>query len=178
MKKATKKTVKKAKTTPKRASTAPAPFRGGVRAGAGRKRIYREQLIPAFTARVNDEQGEAIGDWCREAAVPPATLFREVALAAISHPDARELERGTQEIPLAGASCFPVKFTPAQAKAVRDFCTKHGIKPMAWMREAVLRRVGRPDLGMSGALSTLSAALPLPATQKRSKRSSKAPVSA
>lgn len=137
---------------------------GGARAGAGRKTLYGEPLTETFTARVTDDQGKAIGIWCRKRKIPPATLFREVGLLCAGAERlgiGLEAAKGTaeKEIVLEGASCFPVKCTVKQGAAIRSYCTKRKVAPSGWLREAVLKYIGKPELGLQGKADTLERSL-------------------
>lgn len=137
--------------------------RGGAREGAGRKSLYGDALTDAFTARVDDEQGAAIGAWCAKKRIDPATLFREVALLragvgslGLGVEAVRKTDRG---VILEGARVFPVKFTERQARAVRVHCEKKRVLVSPWLREVVLEYIGRSDLGIRGEARTLEKAL-------------------
>ena len=150
------------KTRTKKAAAKPA--RGGARAGSGRKQLYGEPLTEAFTARVNDEQGAAIGSWCRAAKVSPATLLREVALSlagAVALGLGLDKLAGTasKDVELVGAAVFPVKCTVRQAAAIRAFCAAKKVAPGTWLREAALEHIGRAELGMRGAAAMMDRAL-------------------
>lgn len=138
--------------------------RGGARDGAGRKLLYGEPLSEAFTARVNDEQGAALGAWCLKRRISPATLLREVGLlraGAGSLGLGLDVIKGTaeKEVLLAGASVFPVKCTMRQASAIRAFCARKKVAPGTWLREAALEYVGKPELGLRGQAATMGRAL-------------------
>lgn len=137
---------------------------GGARAGAGRKQMYGAPLSEVFTARVNDAQGKVIGAWCLKRKIAPATLFREVALLRVGAGSLGlgiEATHGTAEksIALKGASCFPVKCTVEQSKAIRSYCSKHNFAPSSYMREAVLEYIGSPSLGLRGKAVALGRSL-------------------
>lgn len=51
-----------------------------------------------------------------------------------------------------------VRLTPAQKEAIDAFCARTGQKAAAVMRELMLERIGRPDLGMRGRSEELKAA--------------------
>lgn len=138
--------------------------RGGAREGAGRKQLYGEPLSEAFTARVNEEQGQAIGAWCRRQKVAPATLLREVGLlraGAASLGIGLEKAKGSaeKEVVLDGAACFPVKCTARQAKAIQSYCVRKKVAPATWLREAALEYIGKPELGLRGQAAALDASL-------------------
>lgn len=138
--------------------------RGGAREGAGRKTLYAEPLTETFTARVNDEQGAAVGAWCVRHQVAPATLFREVGLlraGAGSLGLGLDAVKGSAEkdIVLVGAAVFPVKCTVRQAAAIRRHCERKRVPPNTWLREAALEYIGKPQLGLRGAAATMGRAL-------------------
>lgn len=138
--------------------------RGGAREGAGRKQLYGEPLTAAFTARVNDEQGRALGAWCRKRRVAPATLLREVGLlraGAARLGLGLDKVEGTaeKEVVLEGASVFPVKVTARQEAAIKAFCARKKVAPGTWLREAALEYIGRPELGLRGQAAALDRSL-------------------
>lgn len=138
--------------------------RGGAREGAGKKLLYGEPLIPSFTCRVNDEQGKAIGAWCRAKKLAPATLVREVGLlragaASLGLGIAKAKGAADKAVTLDGAACFPIKCTAGQAKAIRDYCAKKKVAPGSWLREAALEYIGQAKLGIRGQVAALDRAL-------------------
>jgi hypothetical protein len=143
--------------TKKKAST-----KGGRREGAGRPQLYKGGTLDhSVTIRVNDEQGIAIGDYCRKHKISPPSLVREASLEAIGGGLGLGVDAmkgtGKRAITLAGASNFSVKSTTKQGAAIAKHCKK--VPVATWMREVTLKRIGRADLGALAALSELEAAL-------------------
>lgn len=147
------------------ATAPPKNTRGGARAGSGRKQMYGEPMQHAFTARVNEAQGAALGAWCRKKRIAPATFLREVGLLRAG---AQRLGLGldvlrgsvtAESVMLSGAAIFPVKVTDRQAAAINNFCARKKIAPGTWLREAGLEHIGREDLGLRGQAAQLGRSL-------------------
>lgn len=122
---------------------------------AGRKPTYRETMGVAIGVRLNEEQATAIARACARMGTNPSALVREAALERVD----KRLGVGFDKIVgltsspgFDGPVSLPVRFTVAQARAVRAYCAQRKIPVATFLREVALARVGASDLGVSRVL--------------------------
>ncbi len=112
--------------------------------------LYSSPMKSIIGVRFDDDQLAAISKACKKYQCSPTALIREVIVAKVAPSLGVGVKgiKGAKEGTIGeGAVTLPVRFTEAQAKAVREFCSRNDIAPGTFLREIVLRFVGAKQLG-------------------------------
>lgn len=130
----------------------------------GRPSLYGTPMVGTVAVRFNEEQGQALAEWCRRKQISPATVVRESGLLRAG---AKRLGLGlaskeaktVRAITLDGATIIPIKLTQEHIDALTTYCErKGGLKISHFLREATLDVIGKAKLGVLSELKALQSA--------------------
>ena len=122
--------------------------------------MYGSPMTERVGVRLNGAQAEALGAYCRREKTGLATFLRQAALehAGLAKLAKTDVRRGLPEERRTEAyGSALVKLSAEQHRALAAHCRKAGVTVGPFIREAALKKIGKPELGAAGRLQALAA---------------------